>query len=50
MFCVVLVIKVDVCLGLTAFDLIMDYEEWIECGYFTDEIRARLKGTSHLPT
>ena len=30
--------------GLTAFDFIMDYDEWIESGYFTDEIRARLKG------
>ncbi len=30
--------------GLTAFDFIMDYDEWIECGYFGDEIRARLKG------
>ena len=30
--------------GLTAFDFIMDYDEWIDCGYFSDEIRARLKG------
>ena len=33
--------------GLSAFDFIMDYDEWIECGYFTDEIRARLKGTGN---
>ncbi len=32
------------CLGLTAFDYIVDFEEWIECGYFTEEIKARLKG------
>lgn len=30
--------------GLTAFDFISDFEEWIECGYFSDEIKARLKG------
>ncbi|KAH3877689.1 uncharacterized protein LOC127872130 isoform X2 [Dreissena polymorpha] len=30
-------------LGLTAFDYIVDFEEWIECGYFTEEIKARLK-------
>ena len=30
---------------MTAFDFVVDYEEWIECGYFNDEIRARLKGT-----
>ena len=30
--------------GATAFDLISDYDEWIECGYFTDEVLARLKG------
>ena len=34
--------------GLTAFDFIMDYDEWIECGHFTDEIRARLKGEYNL--
>ena len=38
------------CAGLTAFDFIMDYDEWIECGYFSDEIRARLKGTYSHPT
>ena len=32
--------------GLTAFDFILDYDEWIECGYFSDEIRARLKAYS----
>ncbi|XP_060080381.1 uncharacterized protein LOC132559772 [Ylistrum balloti] len=32
--------------GLTAFDYIVDFEEWIECGYFTDEINARLKAYS----
>ena len=31
--------------GLTAFDFISDFEEWIECGYFNEEIKARLKGT-----
>jgi hypothetical protein len=31
-------------LGLTAFDYIVDFEEWIECGYFNEEIKARLKG------
>ena len=41
--------------GLTAFDFVMDYEDWIESGYFNDEIKARLKGivpicgTPHLP-
>ena len=30
--------------GMTAFDFVVDYDEWIECGYFNDEIRARLKG------
>ena len=30
--------------GLTAFDFISDFEEWIECGYFNEEIKARLKG------
>lgn len=34
--------------GLTAFDFIMDYDEWIETGYFTDEIRARLKGEDNV--
>ncbi|KAK7491465.1 hypothetical protein BaRGS_00017294 [Batillaria attramentaria] len=29
--------------GLTAFDYIVDFEEWIESGYFSDEIKARLK-------
>ena len=24
----------------------MDYDEWIDSGYFTDEIRARLKGNT----
>ncbi|CAG2255852.1 unnamed protein product [Mytilus edulis] len=32
--------------GLTAFDYIVDYDEWIECGYFTDDIKARLKAFS----
>ena len=32
--------------GFTAFDYIIDFEEWIECGYFTEEIKARLKGLS----
>ncbi|XP_061182605.1 uncharacterized protein LOC133190936 [Saccostrea echinata] len=30
-------------MGQTAFDYIIDYDEWIECGYFDDEIKARLK-------
>ena len=29
---------------MAAFDFVVDYEEWIECGYFNEEIRARLKG------
>ncbi|XP_053383962.1 uncharacterized protein LOC123536322 isoform X2 [Mercenaria mercenaria] len=29
--------------GLTAFDYIVDFEDWIECGYFNEEIKARLK-------
>lgn len=29
--------------GLTAFDFITDFEEWIESSYFTEEMRARLK-------
>ncbi|KAJ8299500.1 hypothetical protein KUTeg_023560 [Tegillarca granosa] len=29
--------------GLTALDYIVDYDEWIDCGYFGDEIKARLK-------
>lgn len=32
--------------GLTAFDFISDFEEWIECCYFSEEIKARLKGLS----
>jgi len=32
--------------GLTAFDFISDFEEWIECGYFSEEIKARLKAYS----
>lgn len=32
--------------GLTAFDYIVDYDEWIECGYFMDDIKARLKAYS----
>ena len=30
--------------GLTAFDFISDFEEWIECAYLNEEIKARLKG------
>ncbi|KAL5006741.1 hypothetical protein ScPMuIL_015547 [Solemya velum] len=30
-------------LGCTPFDHIMDYEEWIDCGFFTEEVKARLK-------
>ncbi len=32
--------------GQCAFDYISDYEEWMDCGYFSDDVRARLKGTS----
>ncbi|ESO91608.1 hypothetical protein LOTGIDRAFT_233395 [Lottia gigantea] len=32
--------------GLTAFDYIVDFEEWIESGYFTDDVKARLKAYS----
>lgn len=32
--------------GLTAFDFITDFEEWIDCGYFREEIKARLKAYS----
>ncbi|XP_071099543.1 uncharacterized protein [Haliotis cracherodii] len=32
--------------GLSAFDNIVDFEEWIESGYFTDDIRARLQAFS----
>ena len=30
--------------GLTAFEFISDFEEWIELGYFDDHMKARLKG------
>ena len=33
--------------GLTSFDCIIDFDEWLECGFFTDEIKARLKGEDH---
>ncbi|KAK3101728.1 hypothetical protein FSP39_005894 [Pinctada imbricata] len=29
--------------GLSAFDYIIDFDEWIECGYFDDDIKTRLK-------
>lgn len=32
--------------GLAAFDFITDFEEWIDCGYFSEEIKARLKAYS----
>ncbi|XP_071809537.1 uncharacterized protein [Asterias amurensis] len=32
--------------GLTSFDCIIDFDEWLECGFFTDEIKARLKAYS----
>ncbi|XP_070560695.1 uncharacterized protein [Ptychodera flava] len=32
--------------GLTAFDCILDFDEWIECPYFSDEMKARLKAYS----
>ena len=33
--------------GVTALDLISDFDEWIESGFFTEEIVARLKGLSY---
>ena len=39
-----LLMFIDFITGLTAFDFISDFEEWIECGYFNEEIKARLKG------
>ena len=30
--------------GLSAFDLISEYDEWIESGCFDDDVVARLKG------
>ena len=30
--------------GLTALDFIQDFDEWIDSGYFTEDIEARLKG------
>lgn len=35
-------------IGLTALDYIVDYDEWIDCGYFGDEIKARLKGKIYI--
>ncbi|XP_077994506.1 uncharacterized protein LOC144448226 [Glandiceps talaboti] len=32
--------------GLTSFDCILDFDEWIECPYFSDEMKARLKAYS----
>lgn len=29
--------------GLTAFDFIHDFDEWMACGFFSDEVLARLK-------
>lgn len=31
-------------LGLSAFEFIFDFEEWIQSGYFDDHMKARLKG------
>lgn len=30
--------------GKCAFDYVMDHEEWIDSGHFSDDIRALLKG------
>ena len=30
--------------GRCAFDYVKDHEEWIGSGYFSEEIRAKLKG------
>ena len=39
------IMNVFLCIeGMAAFDCVVDYDEWIECGYFNEEIRARLKG------
>ncbi|XP_035681437.1 uncharacterized protein LOC118419201 [Branchiostoma floridae] len=32
--------------GLTAFDQIRDFDEWLECSFFSDEIKARMKAFS----
>ncbi|XP_019625385.1 PREDICTED: uncharacterized protein LOC109470757 [Branchiostoma belcheri] len=32
--------------GLTAFDQIQDFDEWLECSFFSDEIKARMKAFS----
>ena len=31
-------------LGLCAFDLISDFDEWISSGYFTEKMRLRMQG------
>ena len=31
-------------IGLTAFDFVIDFDEWINSGYFDEETQARLKG------
>ena len=35
--------------GKCPFDYIKDTEEWMDSGYFSEEVRARLKGTSNAP-
>ena len=35
--------------GKCPFDYIRDTEEWMDSGYFSEEVRARLKGTSNTP-
>ncbi|XP_071956727.1 uncharacterized protein [Antedon mediterranea] len=32
--------------GTTPFDCIVDFDDWLECGFFTDEVKARLKAYS----
>ena len=35
--------------GKCPFDYIRDTEGWMDSGYFSEEVRARLKGTSNAP-
>ena len=34
--------------GLSAFDLISEYDEWIESECFDEDVVARLKGTFNI--
>ena len=33
--------------GMCALDYILDYEEWMDCSHFNDDMRARLKGENY---